>query len=76
MKYNSNMAMNGTASDTIAAVIEALTFLFFSEDTFTFICTPVLFIVVVSESGDKMMSHIIGVHKRADSQKGVCEARD
>ena len=41
----------------------------------SFFCIRILIIIVESESGDKGISHIIGVRKKTDLQKGVREAK-
>ena len=65
--------MNRTASDAIAAVIQVL--IFFLEDSFIFFCVRVLITIIGDESVTKVLSHIIGVRKKTDSQKGVRKAK-
>ena len=51
MKSNSSLTMNGTASDTIASVIQVL--IFFLEDSFIFFCVRIVINIIGNESGDK-----------------------
>ena len=67
MKSNSSLTMNRTASDAIAAVIQVL--IFFLEDSFIFFCVRVLITIIGNESVTKVLSHMIGVRKKTDSQK-------
>ena len=52
MKSNSSLTMNRAAGDTIAAIIQVLTF-FSVEGRSTSFCIRMIIIIIVSKSGDK-----------------------
>ena len=67
------MTMNWTATNSRGSNIGVDLFFFGKKPSF--FCIRILIIIVVNESGDKVISHIIGVRKKTDLQKGVREAK-
>ena len=65
--------MNWTASDTIAAGIQDLTFFW---RTAPFLCIRILIIIIGSESGKKINVTYNWGPQKTDSQKGVRRAAD
>ena len=73
MKSNSSLTTNRTASDTIAAVIQALIFFL---DSFIFFCVCILINIIGNESGDKSnVTYNWGPRKSRFTKRGPQSSR-